>query len=365
MEKYKAIGLMSGSSLDGLDIAYCEFSVENSRWDFNILHTDVVVYPDEWIQEIKSLPVSSALSLWQSHTSLGHYFAGQVNAFIARHNLQGSVDLVASHGHTIFHFPEKKMTTQIGDGAAISAVTDLPVVCDFRSGDIADGGQGTPIVPIGDRLLFAGYRFCLNIGGIANVSCKTDNTNGIVAFDICAANQVLNSLANRLGSEYDAGGGFAKQGKVHQPLLQKLNELDFYKLDYPKSLDNGYSRELILPMIESFDISGHDKLCTYTEHIATQVAEHIKAIAAKEKMNFGATEKLLATGGGAFNSFLIERIRQLAKIEVVVPAEELVKFKEALVIALMGVLRMRNEVNVLKSVTGAKKDSVAGAVYRP
>jgi anhydro-N-acetylmuramic acid kinase len=365
METYKAIGLMSGSSLDGLDIAYCEFGVENGQWSFNIIQTDVVVYPDEWIQEIKSLPVSSALSLWQSHTALGHYFAEQVNAFIARHNLQGKVDLVASHGHTIFHFPEKKMTTQIGDGSAIAAVTNLPVICDFRSGDIADGGQGTPIVPIGDRLLFAGYRFCLNIGGIANVSCKTDEPKSIVAFDICAANQVLNSLANRLSKEYDDGGELARQGKVHQPLLERLNDLDFYQYDYPKSLDNGYSRELILPLIEGFDISVHDKLCTYTEHIAAQVAGHIKAIAAKEKLKFGSEEKMLTTGGGAFNGFLIERIKQLANIDVIVPAEELVKFKEALVIAFMGVLRVRNEVNVLRSVTGAKKDSVAGAVYMP
>lgn len=356
---------MSGSSLDGLDIAYCEFGIENGQWTFEVLHTDVVVYPDEWIQEIKSLPVSSAMSLWQSHTSLGHYFAEQVNAFIARHNLQGKVDLIASHGHTIFHFPDKKMTTQIGDGSAIAAVTDLPVVCDFRSGDIADGGQGTPIVPIGDRLLFADYRFCLNIGGIANISCKTGAPKEIVAFDICAANQVLNSLANRLGNEYDAGGELAKQGAVHEPLLQRLNELDFYGYSYPKSLDNGFSRELILPLMEGFDISINDKLRTYTEHIAVQVAVHIKTIAAKEQLRFRPDEKMLATGGGAFNTFLIERIKLLAGIEVVVPAEELVKFKEAIVVALMGVLRLRNEVNVLKSVTGAKKDSVAGAVYRP
>lgn len=356
---------MSGSSLDGLDIAYCEFHIKNNKWGFNILHTDVVAYPDEWVQEIKSLPVSSALTLWQSHTELGHYFAEQVNEFIDKHQLKGKVDLVASHGHTIFHFPEKKMTTQIGDGSAIAAITDLPVICDFRSADIADGGQGTPIVPIGDKLLFDDYRFCLNIGGIANISCKTGGFKGIVAFDICAANQVLNSLANRLGHEYDDGGKLATEGKVHTPLLQRLDELDFYQMDYPKSLDNGYSRELLLPLIESFDISINDKLRTYTEHIAVQVAHHIHSIAAKESLSFGHDEKMLATGGGAFNSFLIERIKQLSEMDVIVPAEELVKFKEALVIAFMGVLRMRNEVNVLKSVTGASKDSVAGAVYRP
>ena len=356
---------MSGSSLDGLDIAYCEFTVKDGVWALKVINTDVVVYPDEWVQEIKRLPVSSAKTLWQSHTSLGHFFATEVNEFIAKHKLKGKVDLVASHGHTIFHFPENKMTTQIGDGSAIAAITDLPVICDFRSGDIADGGQGTPIVPIGDRLLFTDYRFCLNIGGIANVSCKTNNTGGIVAFDICAANQVLNSLANRLGHEYDDGGKLAKQGKIEAALLQRLNELDFYKLAYPKSLDNGFSRETILPLIEEYDISINDKLRTYIEHIATQVAGHIKSTGKHEKLSFGSNEKMLATGGGAFNSFLIERIAELSGINVIVPSEELVKFKEAIVIALMGVLRMRNEVNVLKSVTGAKKDSVAGAVYRP
>ena len=356
---------MSGSSLDGLDIAYCEFSIKDEQWALKVLHTDVVAYPDEWIQEIKSLPVSTAKTLWQSHTALGHYFAEQVNAFIRKHNLKGKVDLVASHGHTIFHFPELRMTTQIGDGSAIAAITNLPVVCDFRSGDIADGGQGTPIVPIGDKLLFGDYRFCLNIGGIANISCKTKSTGGIVAFDVCAANQVLNSLANRLGNEYDAGGKLAMEGNVDEGPLQKLNGLAFYQLSYPKSLDNGFSREVILPLIEEFDVSIHDKLRTYTEHIAVQVAQHIKAIAKQENLHFNAHEKMLATGGGAFNSFLIERIKELARVEVIVPAEELVKFKEAIVIALMGVLRMRNEVNVLKSVTGAKKDSVAGAVYRP
>ena len=219
-------------------------------------------------------------------------------------------------------------------------------------------------MPIGDRLLFRDYRFCLNIGGIANISCKTNGTGGIVAFDVCAANQVLNSLANRLGFEYDDHGQLANQGKTNADLLQKLNQLDYYKLTYPKSLDNGYSREVILPLIEEFDISIHDKLRTYTVHIAEQLSNHINAIAVKEQPDLTGS-KMLVTGGGAFNSLLIDMIKEQLRFDVVVPAEELVKFKEAIVIALMGVLRMRNEVNVLKSVTGAKKDSIAGAVYRP
>ncbi len=364
METYTAIGLMSGSSLDGLDIACCEFSVENGKWNFKILKTDVVAYPDEWAQDLKGLPVAHAKTFWETHARLGNYFGEQVSAFIKKNSLTGKVDWVSSHGHTIFHFPEKKFTTQIGDGAAIAARTNLPIICDFRSADIADGGQGTPIVPIGDKLLFTGYRFCLNIGGIANISCKIVG-DSIVAFDICAANQVINSLANRLGKDFDESGTLAATGKLNEGLLKKLNALGFYTQPYPKSLDNSFSRDVIFQLLEEVELSVEDKLRTYTEHIAIQVAEHIRMIAQKEKMSFSNDEKMLATGGGAFNKFLIERIKEQSKINVEVPGSELVKFKEAVVIAFMGVLRMRNEVNVLKSVTGASKDSIGGAVYRP
>lgn len=362
MEKYRAIGLMSGSSLDGLDIAYCEFTEEKGHWSFKILHTDVVAYPDDWTQEFKRLPVATGKTLWETHAALGGYFGGLVNDFVKKYNLKGQVDFVASHGHTIFHFPDKHFTTQIGDGAAIAAKCGIPVICDFRSTDIADGGQGTPIVPTGDKLLFTHFKYCLNIGGIANISGKTGRS--IVAFDICSANQILNMLANRVGHEYDANGTLAAAGKLHQPLLDALNELGYYQRPYPKSLDNSYSREVILPTLEEFHISIEDKLRTYTEHIAAQVAAHIQMIAQKEKLEVSPADKLLATGGGAFNKFLIERIQQLSKITVEVPGDETVKFKEALVIAFMGVLRMRNEVNVLKSVTGAAHDSIGGAVYR-
>lgn len=364
MDKYRVIGLMSGSSLDGLDIAYCEFSIENHKWNFKILKTDVVSYPDEWIQDIKALPISNARKLWETHAALGNYFGEKVNEFIIAHQLKDKVDFVASHGHTIFHFPEKKFTTQIGDGAAIAARTNLPVICDFRSADIADGGQGTPIVPIGDKLLFTHFRFCLNIGGIANISCKTKHEK-VVAFDICSANQVLNMLANRLGKEYDANGELAAKGQLNEEMLNRLNALEYYTLPYPKSLDNSFSREVILPLMEEYHVGCEDRLRTYTEHVAVQVAAHIRQVAEREGEIFTVADKILATGGGAFNAFLIERIHAHTQLPVEVPGDETVKFKEALVIAFMGVLRMRNEVNVLKSVTGASKDSIGGAVYRP
>ncbi len=373
MDTYRVIGLMSGSSLDGLDIALCEFSIEHNRWAYKIIATEVFHYPATWMQRLKDLPTASGLSLWQTHANLGAYFGERVNAFIKKNALAGKVDLVASHGHTVFHFPDRQFTTQIADGAAIAAGCSLPVACDFRTADIANGGQGTPIVPIGDNLLFADYRFCLNIGGIANISCKTTSPNlsegegqkNIVAFDICAANQVLNHLAGNLGKEYDAGGDIAAKGNINGELLQKLNALVYFSSDYPKSLDNSFSRDVVLPVIDASQISAEDKLRTFTEHIAGQIAKHIEMIAQKEKLTFTATEKMLVTGGGAFNSFLIKRIKAQAKIDVVVPNESLVKFKEALVIALMGVLRLRNQPNVLNSVTGAAKNTIGGAVYLP
>lgn len=364
MHTYHVIGLMSGSSLDGLDIAYCRFVKNDAGWLFELLQTEVVEFTPEWVERLKALPQSNARTLWQTHAALGNYFGECAAAFIAKHNLTGKVDLIASHGHTIFHFPPERFTTQIGDGAAIAARAVVPVVCDLRTADIAQGGQGTPIVPIGDKLLFTGHRFCLNIGGIANISCKKDNGD-IVAFDICAANQVLNTLAGGLGKVYDAGGTIARSGTLDTTLLGELNRAGFYAQAYPKSLDNSFPRTVVWPVVEQATIPAADKLRTYTELIAVQVSAHIKAIAAREGISLSAADKMLVTGGGAFNTYLIERIQALSGITVDVPADELVKFKEALVIALMGVLRIRGEVNVLRSVTGAKKDTTGGAVYLP
>ncbi len=362
MYTYRVIGIMSGSSLDGLDIAYCRFTVSsNNEWSFEIEQADTVPFTGEWVQRLKLLPTATAKELAEAHANLGNYFGGLVASFIKQHQLQGKVDLVASHGHTIFHFPAQKFTLQIADGAAIAAQTGVPVVCDFRTTDIALGGQGTPIVPIGDKLLFSDYRFCQNIGGISNISAKTNR--GMIAFDICAANQVLNHLAALLGLDYDEDGNAAAQGKLNEKLLQQLNRLHFCNQIYPKSLDNSFSTLQVLPVIEQFDIPVQDKLHTYCEHIAIQTALHTQTISKREDLNVSAADKLLITGGGALNRFLAERIGTHTNLQIVVPEKQIVQFKEALVIALMGVLRLRNEVNVLASVTGAVKDSVGGAMF--
>jgi len=362
---YRAIGLMSGSSLDGLDIVFAEMQENGGKWQYEIIRSDCYGYPGEWIEKLKRATSLTALDYQLLHVEYGHYLGTQVNRFIDDHQLHYQVALVASHGHTTFHMPAKKMTAQLGDGAAIAAATQLPVVSDLRALDIAFGGQGAPIVPIGEKLLLSDFDLFLNLGGIANISFNADN---YVAFDVCAANRVLNMLALEAGNEYDNGGQMAATGETDHNLLEQLNRLDYYKLPAPKSLANDFGTDTVYPTIKEASLQITDALRTYTEHIAVQIMNAISALKNDQTVFAanGPNLKLLCTGGGAFNTFLVERIKAHLKelnIEVIIPDEKLVKYKEALIMALIGVLRWREEANVLSSVTGAKRDSVGGAMW--
>lgn len=364
---------MSGSSLDGLDIAFAEFQENAGQWNYELKTTDCYPYSAEWLHRLKSATSLSAQEYQLLHFDLGHYIGQQVNNFIGENKLHYQVALIASHGHTTFHMPPR-MTGQIGDGASIAAETQLPVVTDLRAMDLAFGGQGAPIVPIGEKLLLGDYNFFLNIGGIANISHNDEN---YTAFDVCPANRILNMLANEAGQEYDEGGKIAASGKVDPSLLEKLNALDYYSKPYPKSLANDFGTEVVYPMIQAtvpiaIGSRMQDTIRTYTEHICVQIKNAISGLKNhKPKTTNHAqhppeADKLLATGGGAFNTFLIGRLEHLLKelgVELVIPDEKLVKFKEALIMAFIGVLRWREEYNVLSSVTGASRNSIGGAVW--
>jgi anhydro-N-acetylmuramic acid kinase len=366
---YRAIGLMSGSSLDGLDIAFVEFQENGGNWSYEILKTGCYAYNDEWIMRLKNATALPALDYQLLHVEYGHYTGKLVNRFIEENKLNYQVALVASHGHTTFHLPSKKMTAQLGDGAALAAETGLPVVTDLRALDLAFGGQGAPIVPIGEKLLWKGYDYFLNIGGIANISM---NAAQYIAFDICPANRVLNILVNETGKNYDDGGEMAASGSVNPALLEKLNQLDYYKQSYPKSLANDFGTDIIYPMIKDSNCSIPDALRTYVEHIAIQIKNAIANWVPVSRL-LSPDSRLMATGGGAFNSFLMNRIKYNLKemnlspgragIEVIIPEANLVKYKEALIMAFIGVLRWRQENNVLSSVTGATRDSIGGALW--
>ena len=358
---YRAIGVMSGSSLDGLDIAFAEFQENAGKWTYEIKRADCYPYSKEWIEKLKTATSLNAIDYQLLHVQFGHYLGEQINKFIEENSLHYQIALISSHGHTTFHIPSKKMTAQLGDGAAIAAETTLPVVSDLRALDVAFGGQGAPIVPIGEKLLLGDYDFFLNLGGIANISFKSGS---YIAFDICAANRVLNMLASTAGKEYDENGEMARSGKVNAELLKRLNELNYYKQQFPKSLANDFGTEVVFPMIRDAERKVPDALRTYVEHIIIQTRNAIENINSYKpgKDNY----KLLVTGGGAFNSFLVEHLREVLeqiKIEAILPGGDLIKYKEAMIMAFIGVLRWRQEYNILSSVTGAARDSISGALW--
>jgi anhydro-N-acetylmuramic acid kinase len=354
---YRAIGLMSGSSLDGLDLAFAEFTEQAGKWTYELKETACYVYTPEWTERLSNATRLSALDYQLLHTDYGHYLGEQVNRFIEEKSLHFQAALIASHGHTSFHIPARKMTAQLGDGAAIAAETGLPVVSDLRAMDIALGGQGAPIVPVGEKLLFSGYEFFLNIGGIANISVNAAN---YLAFDICPANRVLNLLANQAGQAFDRDGALAAAGNINPVLLDTLNALPYYLQAAPKSLANDFGTDIVYPIIQQSGCDTADALRTYTEHIAVQVQQSLQHLSLQQP------QRLLVTGGGALNQFLVDLLRaklEPLSIQVVVPDEKLVNYKEALVMAFIGVLRWRQENNVFASVTGASRNSIGGALW--
>jgi anhydro-N-acetylmuramic acid kinase len=349
-EKLIGIGLMSGTSLDGLDIVASEFFFIDDVVSFNILKTKTIIYNQEWSDRLSRAMKLSGNELMQLNADFGKFSAKMVKDFLTEWKILP--DFISSHGHTVFHQPQNGFSTQIGCGAVIAAETGITTVCDFRSTDVALGGQGAPLVPIGDELLFSDYDACLNIGGIANISF---NKNGKrIAFDVCAANMLLNFLANKSGKKMDEGGVIASGGNIQAVLLQNLNMNPYFKIKEKKSLGKEWVDEHMIRKIEMSNASVQDKLRTCSEHIAQKIAEVIIQ---------NRLKKTLITGGGAYNSFLIERIRSLTREEIIVPENHIVEFKEALIFALLGALRLKNKVNVLNSVTGAKRDSCSGTVY--
>jgi anhydro-N-acetylmuramic acid kinase len=349
-KQYHVIGLMSGTSLDGLDIAYCSFSEKNNKWKFSIKVADTVAYSNKWLKKLQSAHELSGADLLKLHNEYGKYLGEQVAIFIKAKGIR-KVDFVASHGHTVFHQPKEKFTFQLGNGAAIAAVSNCNVVNDFRTLDVALNGQGAPLVPIGDKMLFSEYEYCINLGGFANISF--DKSGKRIAFDICPANIALNYLASQLGKQYDKNGQLAAKGKIENDLLKELNALSYYKASAPKSLGREWLEKEFLPIINEQEIGIEDKLATVTTHVAEQIANSVKQ-----------KGKVLVTGGGAFNAFLIKQLQaKLPHHKIAIPAEEIVKFKEAMVFAFLGVLRWEEKDNCLASVTGAYRNNKGGTIW--
>lgn len=353
---YHGIGLMSGTSLDGLDIVYCRFSFLKKKWRYRILAARTYPYSKEWKQKLSIVENKSAQELAMLHSEYGHFLGKTAIKFVSDN--KAKVDFIASHGHTIFHQPEKKFTFQLGSGAAIAAETGRPVICDFRTLDVALGGQGAPLVPIGDKFLFPYYDYCLNLGGIANITVKNPagRKKDLIAYDICPANMVLNSLANQLGKDYDKNGEIAKSGNTDMQLLKALNGLKYYRQNPPKSLGKEWVESTFFPGLIKSSLPIKNKLRTVVEHIAIQIGSQIPESKSRKV-------KMVITGGGAHNRFLVERIKAHCPVRVTIPDMQTINFKEALIFAFLGVLRLREETNCLSSVTGAIKNNCGGAIY--
>ena len=347
---FYAIGVMSGTSLDGVDLVYVRFDTED-HYSFQIIHAETIAYDEIWKHKLKNAYYAST-DLNDLNVSYGGFLGDLINDFIKNQKIS-KIDFVASHGHTIFHKPEKGYTLQIGDGKQISNTTNLKVIYDFRTQDVALGGQGAPLVPIGDRLLFKEYDFCLNLGGFANISYEDGGKR--MAFDICPVNIVLNQYVGTLGFNYDDKGHIASQGTINHELLEELNQLDFYRKNPPKSLGLEWVDSEIFPLIDSYDLEARDILRTFIEHVAIQITSQFK----RKKAS------VLMTGGGVFNEFLISRIKKLTNTSIVIPEKEIIEYKEALIFAFLGLLKDQNKVNVLRSVTGAKEDHSSGQIFKP
>jgi anhydro-N-acetylmuramic acid kinase len=352
-ESYNVVGVMSGTSLDGCDLAYINLSVNDGKWRYKIFEAETIPYTKEWLHKLRTAIDYSQRELEALNVEYTILLSEIIRDFIARHRLI-NMDAICSHGHTIVHRPQDGITLQIGNLPAIATLTGQRVVCDFRVADVVLGGQGAPLVPIGDRLLFSQYNFCLNLGGFSNISFE-ENGNRI-AYDICPVNTVLNFYANQLGYEYDDGGKIAAAAAINDDLLKDLNSLDYYTAPYPKSLGLEFVKQTVLPLVDKYKDTAPNNLATFTEHIAVQISNAL--------LNKSSTGSLLITGGGAYNNLLVNRMRELMpELDIVVPDDKTVQYKEALIFALLGVLKLREEINVLASVTGAPYDHTSGIIY--
>ena len=352
-KKFFAIGIMSGTSLDGLDIAYCSYIFKKNKWSFKFYEGETILYDELWKSKLSIAHTLPGAELMKLHSEYGKWIGKCCQAFIKRNGIT-KLDLIGSHGHTVFHQPQNNFTFQLGDGNAIYSTVGVPVIFDFRSLDVQLGGQGAPLIPVGDHYLFSEYDICLNLGGIANLSMEHKKKR--IAFDVCFANMGLNFLMNTNGKNFDDGGALAKSGKVDGLLLKKLNSAYASFRQSRPSLAREQFEQIFLPILIDTQSSLEDRLHSFSESIVCQIRD---AIGEKKKV-----KKILVTGGGVKNKFLMARLKDVLnpKTKIIIPNDQLIDFKEAIVFGLLGILRKQNQKNVLKSVTHSRKNSVSGLI---
>jgi len=344
------IGVMSGTSHDGIDIAACKFWIENNLWKFEIIHAETYAYTPLEVEQLKNTFHCSGIELVEHHHQYGNKIGALVKEFCV--NKQIMPDYVASHGHTIFHQPNRGFTFQLGHGANIAAQSGIKTICDFRTTDVAFGGQGAPLVPIGDELLFPEYNYCLNLGGISNISFNKSGTR--LAHDIGICNIMLNEIAQELNLSYDKDGIVASGGSIEESLLNELKTAEFKNKIARQSLGYEWYSQNMKPILKKFPASVPNKLFTSCIFIAQQIAAEIKN-----------DKTVLLSGGGVKNKFLVKCIQEHTKAKIIIPNHQIIDFKEALIFSFLGLLRVYEKENALANVTMASKNSIGGAIYLP
>ncbi|MBS1652044.1 MAG: anhydro-N-acetylmuramic acid kinase [Bacteroidetes bacterium] len=353
MQKNSAIilGLMSGTSCDGLDLALCRFFYRNNTFGFKLIKAKTIAYNVQMKKKLSAAFNCNANALMKLNADFASYCANEVNKFNKKNKILPH--FISSHGHTVFHEPNNGFSTQIGCGATIAAKTSITTICDYRSIDVALKGQGAPLVPIGDKLLFGKYDACLNLGGIANIS-YTNKKGNAVAYDICILNMALNYFAEKIGKNYDNRGIIAKNNNFNADLLKKLNTLSYYKKSKNKSLGREYFESIFLNTINKHKLEPQIVISTLTQHFAHVISNEIK---------LHNLQRVLVTGGGAYNLHLINLINEQINYKLHIPSKEIINFKEAIIFGFLGFLRINHQHNTLKTVTGALKSTCSGAIY--
>ena len=350
---YNVLGLMSGTSLDGLDMALVRFQKFEETWNYECLKAITYPYKKDWMNKLQSAPSLGKAELFELHAAYGDLLGGLAKDFLG--SIGADCDMISSHGHTVHHDPEGGYTFQLGDGNRLASTSGFKVLADFRSQDIALGGQGAPLAPFGDRMLFGAFDACLNLGGISNVSLQSDNKR--VGFDLTGCNILLNCLAEREGKAFDKNGLLASSGKVIPQLLNKMNEWPFLKQEGPKSLHKDDVLAFFIPLMDE-TAATPDLLRTTVTHIGMNISSTLN-------QHLGREARVLVSGGGAWNKFLLEELRNSMLAEIFLPSKEVVDFKEAIIFAFLGLMRSKGEVNVLAAVTGASNDHSAGQIFEP
>jgi anhydro-N-acetylmuramic acid kinase len=354
-EKIHIIGLMSGTSKDGLDIAYVCFANNDGAYSFKLHEAETISYPIEILNSLNEIETLTARKIFHLDKIIGAFYASAVNNFMQKFNINPKdIEAIASHGQTIFHQPNLGFTTQIGCGSTLAYHTGIKVINDFRTKDILAGGQGAPLVPLGDELLFLDCAEAfLNIGGFTNISYKNKDQN--IAFDICPGNIPINLYANKYDMEFDEGGEISRSGELNQNLLDLLNKLEFYSIYGAKSLGTEWLNAEFLPLLDDYSVAS-SVMRTVVEHEAFQIAK---------VLNEAGIKSVYITGGGAKNHFLIERIASQYTGEIRIPKEEIIDFKEAIIFGFLGFRYLENNATNCPNATGANREVVSGVLHIP